>query len=95
MCFWNTLYLVANSMCSSLQCTLYWNKDVYEHKPRNAVGEMFPFLMDTMIVIPVSRKGIEKSTASLLFGVIFNDVSTISAILSWICLINPFHSPVF
>lgn len=64
------------------------------HKPRKAVGEIFPFLMDTIMVIPVSKNGIEKSTTSLRLGVIFSEVNTISALWSWICLIRPFHSPV-
>ena len=62
--------------------------------PKKAVGEMFPFRIDTIIVIPVSRNGMEKSTTSLRFGVIFNDVRTRSALWSWICFIRPFHSPV-
>ena len=62
--------------------------------PRKAVGDIAPFRMDTMIVIPVSRNGIENSICSFRAGVIFKDVSTMSAFRSLTSLIRPFHSPV-
>ena len=64
------------------------------HVPRKAVAEIAPFLMETIIVIPVSRNGVEKSRAMALWWLILIDVITMSAFPSTTSLIKPFHSPV-
>lgn len=60
--------------------------------PKKAVAEMTPFLMSTIIVIPVSMKGMEKSIAAFRSGPIFRDVMDMSAIPSIKSLTSPFHS---
>ena len=61
--------------------------------PRNAVAEMAPFLRATMIVMPVSRNGVEKSMAVARWWLILIDVITMSARLSNMSWIRPFHVP--
>jgi len=53
---------------------------------------MTPSLTGTMIEIPVSRNGTEKSIASDLSGVIVSDAIAMSASPLWIVPIIPFHS---
>ena len=62
--------------------------------PRNAYGDIAPFLMDTMMVIPDSRKGTEKSMTELRTWLMINAVMIISAFPSISSRIRPFHSPV-
>ena len=61
--------------------------------PRNAYGEIAPFLMETMIVMPDSRNGDVRSMTSLRTWLITNDVIIISALPSRISFTKPFHSP--
>jgi len=53
---------------------------------------MTPSLTGTMIAIPVSRNGTEKSITSDLSGVIVSDVIAMSASPSNMVLMMPFHS---
>jgi len=56
------------------------------------VGDMTPSLTGTIIAIPVSTNGTEKSIISDLSGVIVSDVIAISASPFRMVLMIPFHS---
>ena len=62
--------------------------------PRKAVGDMTPSLTATMMVMPVSRKGTEKSMTLFLSGVILSEVMARSALPSIRLRTSPCHSPV-
>ena len=64
------------------------------HLPRNAYGDMAPFLMDTMMVIPDSRNGELRSIALLRTLFMTKAVKIMSALSSKISRINPFHVPL-
>ena len=54
---------------SQVTCTATITTSIQEEKSngsRKAVGEMMPVLLDTRIVMPVSRKGTEKSITDSL-----------------------------
>lgn len=64
-----------------------------KHQPRNAVGEMMPVLLATMIEVPVSINGIEKSTTDSRSELIIKAVRTISVFRFTKSAIRPFHFP--
>ena len=62
--------------------------------PKKAVGEMIPVFLATNMVIPVSKKGTEKSMTDWRPELIFIDVNTMS--VSWFInsATSPFHFPL-
>ena len=61
---------------------------------KKAVGEMIPVFLATNMVIPVSKKGTEKSMTDCRPELIFIDVNTMS--VSWFSnsATSPFHLPL-
>ena len=82
--------LLDHGMVAGLACIVGMAGDL----PRKAVGDITPSLTATMMVMPVSRKGTEKSMTLFLSGVILSEVMARSAFPSIRLRTRPCHSPV-
>lgn len=76
-----------------IKVRFYLNSKIKTCLPRNAVGEIIPVLLATIMAIPVSKKGTVKSTTASLSEFIISDVMTMSVFLFTKSAIRPFHLP--